>query len=56
MGEQYGSEALVAVHETALGLLEADMIDKRTMKGFDEMCLTPVEELTPEQSRPLRSP
>lgn len=26
-------------------------MDKRTMKAFDEMCLTPVEELTAEQIR-----
>ena len=27
---------------------------KRTMKAFDEMCLTPVEEMTPEKVRALR--
>ena len=27
---------------------------KRTMKAFDEMCLTPVEEMTPEKIRELR--
>ena len=27
---------------------------KRTMKAFDEMCLTPVEEMTPEKVRVLR--
>ena len=36
---------------TALGLTEAGVMDKRTMKAFDEMCLTPVEELTAEQIR-----
>lgn len=29
-------------------------MDKRTMKAFDEMCLTPVDELTPEQIRQIR--
>jgi len=29
-------------------------MDKRTMKAFDEMCLTPVEELTAEQIRQIR--
>ena len=48
MGKQYGSEALAAVHETAVGLHEAGAIDKQTMKVFDEMCLTPVEEMTPD--------
>jgi hypothetical protein len=48
MGKKYRSDALAAVHETALGLAEAGVMDKRTMKGFDDMCLTPVEELTAE--------
>ena len=54
MGKEYESDALAAVHETALGLREAGVIDKRTMKGFDEMCLTAVKELTPEQIREIR--
>jgi putative transcriptional regulator len=54
MGKHYESDALAAVHETALGLREAGVIDKRTMKAFDEMCLTPVEDLTPEQIREIR--
>ena len=41
------------MHETALGLTEAGVRDKRTMKAFDEMCLTPVEELTAEQIRQI---
>ena len=54
MAKQYRSDALAAVHETALGLTEAGVMDKRTMKAFDEMCLTPVEELTPEEIRMIR--
>ena len=54
MGKKYRSDALAAVHETALGLTEAGVMDKRTMKAFDEMCLTPVEELTAEQIRQIR--
>lgn len=54
MGKQYRSNALAAVHETALGLAEAGVMDKRTMKAFDEMCLTPVETLTPEEIRQIR--
>lgn len=40
MGKQYESGALAAVHETAVGLHDAGVIDKRTMKAFDELCLT----------------
>jgi putative transcriptional regulator len=54
MGKQYKSDALAAVHETALGLHEAGVMDKRTLKGFDEMCLTTVEALTPEEIREIR--
>lgn len=54
MGKQYKSDALASVHETALGLAEAGVMEKRTMKAFDEMCLTPVEELTPDEIRKIR--
>ncbi len=54
MAKQYGSEVLASVHETALGMAEAGVISKRTMKSFDEMCLTPVEEMAPEDIRALR--
>ena len=51
--KQYKSEALASVHETALGMHEAGVMNKETLKTFDEMCLTLVEELTPEQIRQM---
>lgn len=54
MGEQYKSDALAAVHETAAGLAEAGAMSKQTMKAFDGLRLTKVEELTPEQIRQIR--
>jgi putative transcriptional regulator len=54
MGKQYLSSALAAVHETALGLRQAGAMDKRTMKAFDDMCLTPVKALSPDQIRKIR--
>ena len=54
MTRQYGSDVLASVHETALGMAEAGVMSKRTMKDFDEMCLTPVEEMAPEDIRALR--
>lgn len=54
MGKQYRSKALATIHETALGLHEAGVMDKRTMKAFDEMCLTPVKTLSPDQIRAIR--
>ena len=51
---QYTSKALAAAHETARGLADAGVMAKRTMKAFDEMCLTPVEDMPPEKIRALR--
>ena len=54
MAKQYKSDALAAAHETALGLAEAGVMAKRTMRAFDEICLTPVEAMTPKEIRELR--
>ena len=54
MAKQYKSDALAAAHETALGLVEAGVMAKRTMRAFDEICLTPVEDMTPKDIRELR--
>ena len=53
MTKQYESEALASVHEAALGLAEAGLMSKQTMRKFDEMCLTSVKEMTPEDIRAL---
>ena len=54
MPQQYKSDALAAAHETAQGLTDAGVVAKRTMKAFDEMCLTPIEAMPPEKIRALR--
>lgn len=54
MADLYRSDALAAVHETALGLEEAGVLSRRSMKEFDVMCLTPVEPMSPEDIRALR--
>ena len=50
----YRSEAASTIHETATGLFEAGIIDKQTMREFDESCLTPIYDFTPGQIRALR--
>jgi putative transcriptional regulator len=51
----YKSDAFAAIHEAASDLYEAGMmIDKQTMRHFDESCLTPVHEFTPEEIQALR--
>ncbi len=54
MGKQYRSEALASAHEAALGLVGADVMPRKTMRVFDEMCLMPVEAMSPEGIRALR--
>ena len=54
MAKQYKSEALAAVHETAAGLADAGVMSKQTMRAFDEMCLTPVEDMSAKAIRDLR--
>lgn len=36
------SEAATAIHETARGLFEADVINEQTMREFDETFVTPL--------------
>ena len=43
----YKSEALAAAHETAADLYAIGSIDKKTMREFDEACLTPIEDFSP---------
>ena len=50
----YKSEALAAIHETVSDMFDAGVIDKQTMRRFDESCLTPVHIFTGEEIRALR--
>lgn len=54
MTKQYRSPVMAPIHETAEGLHAAGVMDKQTMRKFDEACLTPVRPLTPEEIRMLR--
>ena len=50
----YRSELLAAVHETASDLHDAGVMEKRTLRRFDALCLTPVEPLDAQAIRALR--
>jgi putative transcriptional regulator len=52
--KQYRSNLMASIHETAEGLTSAGVMDKRTLREFDALCLTPVQPLTPEEIRALR--
>ncbi|WP_322996684.1 DNA-binding transcriptional regulator [Castellaniella sp.] len=54
MAKNYRSEAYAAIHETMEALHEVGVIDKQTMREFDESCLTPVQPMPPERIRALR--
>jgi putative transcriptional regulator len=54
MAKQYRSNVLAAVHETAAGLRDAGVIDRGSMKTFDELCLMRIEPLTAAQIRRIR--
>ena len=45
---------MASIHETAEGLRAAGLMNKLTMRKFDEMCLTPIPRLKPRQIRDLR--
>lgn len=51
---EYKSEAFAAIHEMAEALRYVGAIDKQTMKGFDEACLTPVPDFTPSEIKAIR--
>lgn len=55
MTKKYRSNALGAVHEVASDLHDASVMSKRTLRRFDELCLTPVRPMKPEEIRALRS-
>lgn len=52
--KQYRSPLMASIHETAEGLHADGVMSKRTMRKFDEMCLTPTRRLKPKEIRALR--
>ena len=54
MSKTYRSDALAAIHETASDLHDAGLMAKRTLRQFDELCLTPVRSIPPEEIRAIR--
>jgi len=42
MAKKYKNNAMAAIHETVEALQEVGVIDKKTMRHFDDTCLIPV--------------
>jgi len=54
MKKQYRSPLMASIHETAEGLHSSGIMGKRTMREFDDLCLTPVQPLEPREIRTIR--
>jgi putative transcriptional regulator len=54
MAKTYKSGAMASVHEMMEGFHHSGLIDKRTMREFDEACLAPAPALAPEEIRAIR--
>ena len=54
MQNKYQSEISAAVHEDMRDMFKLGVIDKQTMRTFDELCLVPVQPMTAEEIRTLR--
>jgi putative transcriptional regulator len=55
MPKKYRNKMMESVHEGASDLFRAGAIDKKTMREFDVLCLTPVQPMTPAKIRALRT-
>ena len=54
MSKKYKSDAMESIHETMSALYDVGAIDKRTMREFDEACLTPIRALKPNEIKTIR--
>ncbi|HEY4364924.1 MAG TPA: DNA-binding transcriptional regulator [Bryobacteraceae bacterium] len=50
----YKSKVAAAIHELAVDLHDVGIVDHKTMRQFDENCLTPVHEFRAGEIRALR--
>ena len=54
MTKTYKSEVFAAIHETAEALHLHGVIDKMTMREFDDSCLASVQSITTDEIRAIR--
>jgi len=53
MKKKYKSDAMAAIHETMEALHVGGVIDKQTMRRFDNACLTPIRPLKPAEIKAI---
>src|SRR3984893_18243190 len=54
MSKKYKSDATAAIHELMEDLHNGGVIDKQTMRRFDDACLTPIRPLKPKEIKAIR--
>jgi putative transcriptional regulator len=55
MPKKYRSDVMKTIHQTASDLFASGGMDRKTMRKFDVMCLTPIAKMTPKKIRDLRT-
>lgn len=54
MKKTYKSDAMAAIHELASELQAVGALPKKTLRELDELCLTPIKKLAPEEIKAIR--
>jgi putative transcriptional regulator len=55
MSKRFRSDVMKSIHEAAADLYTVGGMDRKTMRKFDVLCLTPIQEMTPKKIRALRT-
>jgi len=55
MPKKYRSKIMASIHEGVSDLYRAGGVDRKTMREFDALCLTPISAMTPQKIRALRT-
>ena len=55
MRRKYEDDIMAAIHETASDLYRAGTMTAKTMREFDSLCLTPIQEMSPAKIRSIRT-
>ena len=51
MPKKYRSKIMASFHEGVFDLYRAGGVDRKTMREFDALCLTPILKMTPQKIR-----
>jgi putative transcriptional regulator len=55
MPKRFRSDLTRSIHGAAADLYTVGGTDRKTMRKFDVLCLTPIQEMTPKKIRALRT-